>query len=100
MFKRIATFTLICLVLSLWPARATTPGRGDDGGRYVAGFSGHAVVLVAHTRVRVQARAPHRPATGLSAGMVLVRVVVPPVWAATRSIQTVPSHRIATHLSL
>jgi hypothetical protein len=100
MFKRIATFTLICLVLSLWPARATTPGRRDDGGRYVAGFAGHAVVLVAHTRVRLQVRAPHRPATGLSVGVVLVRGFVPLACTATRSIHTLPSHRLATHLSL
>lgn len=100
MFKRIATLTLICLAVSLWPARATALGRGDDGGRHVAGFAGHAVVLVANTRVRVQARATHRPATGHSFGVVLVRGVFPPAWTATHSIHSLPSHRVATHLSL
>jgi hypothetical protein len=100
MYKRIATFTLICLVLSLWPARATTPGRKDDGGRYVAGFAGHAVVLVAHARVRLQARAPHQPTTGLFVGGAHRRGVCPPAWTAVHSIHALPSFRVATHLSL
>jgi hypothetical protein len=100
MFKRIATLTLICLAISLWPARTMTLGRSDNGGRHVAGFAGHAVVLVANTRVRVQSRVPHRPTAGLSVDVVLVRVVCPPVWTAIRSIHTLPSHRVATHLSL
>jgi hypothetical protein len=100
MFKRIATLTLICLAISLWPARATALGRRDDGDRHVAGFARHAVVLVANTRVRMQARVAHRPVTGVSLGLGVVRCVFPPVWTATHSIDTLPSHRVATHLSL
>jgi hypothetical protein len=99
MFKRIAIFTVICLAISLWPQQATPLGPDGDGGRYIGGL-GHAAVLVASTRVRVQARAPHQPTTGLSVGVVLVRAVVPPVWTAIHSVHALPSHRVATHLSL
>jgi hypothetical protein len=100
MVKRIAIFTLICLVISLWPPRAMPLGSGGYGGRQIAGLAAHAAVLVVNARVRVQARAPHQPTTGVPANVALVRVVCPPVWTATHSNQTLPSHRVATHLSL
>jgi hypothetical protein len=100
MVKRIAIFTLICLVISLWPSRAMPLAPGGYGGRHIAGLAGHAAVLVVNARLRVRARAPHQPATGLPADVVLVRVVCPPVWTATHSNHTLPSHRVATHLAL
>jgi hypothetical protein len=100
MFKRIAIVTLICLATSLWPPRAAPMDPDGNGGRHIGGLAGHAAVLVANTRVRVQARAPHQPTTRLSVGMVLVHGVFPLIRTATRSIYTLPSHRVATHLSL
>jgi hypothetical protein len=100
MLKRTAIFTLICLAMSLWSPRATLLGPSGDGGGHIAGFAGHAAVLVANTGIRVQARTPHQPTNALSAGVVLVRAVLPPVWTAAHSVHVLPSYRVATHLSL
>jgi hypothetical protein len=100
MLKRIAIFTVLCLAMSLWPARATGTRMDGATGRHIAGLAGHAAILGAQARVRQETRGSHQSAACAPGPACEASRIVRPALSAARSVHTLPSHRIATHLSL
>jgi hypothetical protein len=100
MLRKVAILTVLCLAVSLWPARTTGVRLGDDQRRHVAGLGGHSAVLVTNARVRLVAPASHHSALRVATLTGAPLRVRPAVLFAVRPIHTIPSHLIATHLSL
>jgi hypothetical protein len=99
MLKKLTILTLVCLVVSLWPGQS--PGmRADDlRSRHVSGLA-RAAILVITVRVREGGRPLHvAKANGFSSHSATV-VTGPPHAPNGATFYILPSHRVATHLSI
>jgi hypothetical protein len=98
MLKKTTVLTIVCLIVSLWPAAHARTWR-DGESRHIGGL-GRAAVLVTTARVRETGAPLHDPEAGISARHTTVALTGGPAPRAASPLYTLPSLRIATHLSI
>jgi hypothetical protein len=99
MLKKLTILTLVCLVASLWPGQSPGTRPDDQRSRHISGLA-RAAILVTTVRVRADARPLYEArANGFSSRSA---VVVPrrPHAPNGATFYILPSHRVATHLSI
>ncbi|MEN3337854.1 MAG: hypothetical protein V7647_1530 [Acidobacteriota bacterium] len=98
MLKNTPIFTIVCLIVSLWPATHIGTWREGES-RHIAGLD-KAAVLVTTARVRDTGGSVHDPEPGIFARHTTVAQTSGASCPAVFPRNALPSLRLATHLSI
>jgi hypothetical protein len=99
MINKAAILTLVCLVVSLWPGPPAGMRHNDPRSGHIGGLA-RAAILVTTIRVREHGGSLHEPDAGAPSHRPAAVPTRPLRGSAARTFYTLPSYRIATHLSI
>jgi hypothetical protein len=99
MIKKPAILTLVCLIVSLWPGEPAGTRLDDQRSRHIGGLA-RAAILVTAVGVREHGGSLHEHEAGALSRRPGVVPPRPRLGSAARTFYTLPSYRIATHLSI
>jgi hypothetical protein len=99
MLKKATLLTLVCLVVSLWPGASAGTRLDEQRSRHIGGL-GRAAILVTTVRVRHHGGSLHESEANRFSSHSAVLLTGRPCRSGGDTFYTLPSHRVATHLTI